>query len=329
MALINILLAAYKGGEYLPVQLDSILEQTFQDFAVYIRDDASPDNTVDIMNYYVRNYPGKIRIIENDQPSGSAKNNFFKLIDYPEYDGEYFMFCDQDDFWLPEKIQITLDEMRLTEEQTGRDKPILIHTDLEVVDQNLQTTARSFVKYQGLKPKQKSLQNLLVQNNVTGCAVMVNRALLELSKLGRVEQSNEPNPVGARPAPPQAVLMHDWWMGLIAAAMGEIRFVDRQTIKYRQHQSNQVGAKNIYDPKYIVSQIKTKLKNKEKYASTSAQAKLFYEIFGDKLADDKRKLLDKYTSLPEKGKLMRWYYVIKCGFWMQGISRKIAQLIFG
>jgi len=330
MALINILMASYKGGEHLPAQLDSILGQTFQDFAVYIRDDASPDNTVDIIDFYAQNYPGKIRAIKNNIPSGSAKNNFFKLIEYPDYDGEYFMFCDQDDFWLPEKNQITLDEMRRAEAQTGKDKPILIHTDLEVVNQNLQTTARSFMKYQGLKPKQKSLSNLLVQNNITGCTVMVNRTLLELARLKCAEQTETRHHSGESSDLPQdAVIMHDGWLGLIAAAMGEIRFVDRQTIKYRQHGSNEVGAKNIYDLKYIMSQIKIKLRKKEKYASTCAQARLFYDIFGDRLDDQRRELLEKYISLPKKNKIGRWYYVIRYGFWMQGFSRKIAQLIFG
>lgn len=312
--MINILLATYNGEKYLPAQLDSLLAQTFEDFYVYVRDDGSEDKTKKILAEYAGKYPGKIRLIPNSKPSGSAKNNFFAMINEGEYAGEYFMFCDQDDVWHPDKIKITYEKMIKKEYNAGKSCPVLIHTDLQVVDEELQIKAPSFARYQGLKPrKARTLQSLLVQNNITGCTVMVNRSLFELAKIKDTG----------------SILMHDWWMGLIAAAFGEISFINHATICYRQHGGNQVGAKNVYDVKYITRQIGEKLRKKGKYQSTGAQAEAFYKRFKEQLNTEQKVLVQKYVRLPHIGKVARCIRVIKHQFWMQGFSRRIAQLFFG
>ncbi|MBU3951926.1 MAG: hypothetical protein KJ658_07270, partial [Proteobacteria bacterium] len=108
-------------------------------------------------------------------------------------------------------------------------KPVLVHSDAEVVDTHLNTVCPSFMAYQGIcHNRVNPLNNLLVQNFVTGCTLMVNRKLLELAY-----------PV------PEAALMHDWWLALCAAVSGRIEFADRPLIRYRQHRNNQVGAKSV------------------------------------------------------------------------------------
>ena len=138
---------------------------------------------------------------------------------------DYVMFCDQDDVWHPDKVRLTL---RLMEQvETDLSLPVLVHTDLRVVDGELREMDPSFQHYSGLDGHRPSLPQLLVQNVVTGCTVMINRSF------------------GAAGLPPGGggdMLMHDWWLALIAAAMGRAVFLDRATIDYRQHGGNVVGA---------------------------------------------------------------------------------------
>ncbi|MDD4782006.1 MAG: glycosyltransferase, partial [Tissierellia bacterium] len=129
--MIDILLASYNGEKYIGEQIESILNQTYQDWFLYIKDDCSIDNTLDIALEYERKYIDKIKVIKSDIPSGSAKNNFFSMLPYSQND--YIMTCDQDDIWLPNKIELTFNKMKDVEKENSN-IPILIHTDLKVVD---------------------------------------------------------------------------------------------------------------------------------------------------------------------------------------------------
>ena len=108
--MIDILMATYNGEKFLRPQLDSILQQSNQDWQLVIRDDCSTDRTVEVIKEYQLLRPEQIRLIQAEQPSGSAQNNFFQLLQYSS--AEYTMFADQDDVWLPQKIQLTLDKMQ-------------------------------------------------------------------------------------------------------------------------------------------------------------------------------------------------------------------------
>src|SRR5690606_39057310 len=135
------------------------------------------------------------------------------------------MFSDADDCWFPDKISLTLDLMRVVEKDEGGARtPTLVHTDLAVVDRDLRPIADSLWQYQGVNPDLTSLNRLLIQNCVTGCTVMVNRPLREL----------------ASPIPP-GVVMHDWWMALVASSFGRIARIARPTLLYRQHGRNDTG----------------------------------------------------------------------------------------
>ena len=198
--MITVLLAAYNGEKYLSEQLDSLLGQSFNDFKILIRDDASTDNTVKIAEEYCEKYPDKIALIKGEG-TGSACRNFFELI--KAVDDDYVMFCDQDDVWLPEKIAKTFKKMRETESENAA-LPVLIHSNLKVVDRNLNVISDSFFEFQAISPERDSLNNLLMQNNVTGCTVMINRKMLELAKEA-----------------PDNCVMHDWWLALLACIFGK------------------------------------------------------------------------------------------------------------
>jgi hypothetical protein len=143
--------------------------------------------------------------------------------------GQYFLFCDQDDIWHPGKISALVDALNGCEDA----QPALSFCDMHVVDASANRIADSFLDYQRL-PQAGSLARLLVQNHISGCACLFNRAALALA-----------NPL------PSAVLMHDWWLALLTAAAGEIRFCERALVDYRQHGKNAVGAAG-YNARYLL-----------------------------------------------------------------------------
>ena len=130
---IAILMATYNGEKYLREQIDSLLNQTCQDWHLYVHDDGSKDGTVNIVKSYAERYPDKVTLLDYP-PQGGACRNFLSLLEKAE--ARYYMFCDQDDVWLPEKIALSLEEMK-RQEALHLQKPVVIHTDLHIVDDKL------------------------------------------------------------------------------------------------------------------------------------------------------------------------------------------------
>ena len=128
---ISVLMATYNGGKYIKEQLDSLQAQSYEKWSLYIRDDCSTDNTTNILKEYQNREP-RIHLLPSSATNIGALGNFNRLMSNAS--GKYFMFCDQDDIWLPDKIKKTLDLMKNREKRYGKDFPILIHTDCSVID---------------------------------------------------------------------------------------------------------------------------------------------------------------------------------------------------
>ncbi len=219
-------MATYNGERFLRQQLDSILAQSNQDWQLLVRDDGSNDNTVHIIEDYASRLPGKIRLVTDNGNRLGASLNFGKLLEYA--DTKYIMFSDQDDIWLPNKIELTLNAMKAAE-RIYPDKPLLIHTDLQVMDSELNTIANSMWSYQKLFPEVgDDLNSIMAQNVVTGCTVMINKKARAVSI----------------PIPKEAVL-YDWWIALNVCKHGKIVYLSIPSILYRQHSDNQVGAQRV------------------------------------------------------------------------------------
>ena len=226
-AKVSILLATYNGQPYLSEQLESIFQQTCSDFWLYVRDDHSSDETIKIIAHYF-DAPERIRVHDSLGRLGLV-GNFSRLLEAACQDrGEYFLLGDQDDVWYPNKLADQLLLMQVLEEKYPG-QPLLIHSDMEVVDSSLNQIHPSFMEYQNIRNEDReSLKVLLTQNFVTGCTVLVNRRLLDI----------------ALPIPGDA-LTHDWWLALCAVTFGHIGYIDRPLLRYRQHGSNEIGAKSI------------------------------------------------------------------------------------
>lgn len=229
---IAILLGVYNGSKYLAQQLDSIINQTNQEWTLYIRDDSSTDNSFDIISQYCAQNSNFL-ILEDDIGNLRCRDNFLQLLRLVESD--YYMFCDQDDVWLPNKIDLTFIKMK-KKEILYKEKPIVIFTDLKVVDENLNEISSSFWKYTKINPWIiNKFEYLSVCNLMTGCTMMFNKKVY-----------SEIFPVSNK------AVMHDCWIALKTVVSGGIiDFVEEPTILYRQHENNVIGAKEVNKRHFI------------------------------------------------------------------------------
>lgn len=306
--MIYIAMATYNGEKFIRQQIDSILNQTYRDWCLFISDDCSTDNTLSILCEYQSLYPEKIKIISNDIPSKSAENNFFNLILRLKNNCEYLALCDQDDVWLENKLELTYNKMISLENKFGKDNPILVHSDLKVVDENLNVLSTSFFEFQNISPQRNLFRNLLIQNNITGCTMMINKALLNMINVK-----------------PEECTMHDWWIGLIACCFGHIDYIKTPTMLYRQHSNNQVGAKDAKSIEFISQKLKNRDIVKENYRKMFVQAKLFLNEFGNNLSKEQKYVLNGFLEIPSLNRFNKIKQIIKYKFYKNSFLRTFGQ----
>lgn len=230
--LTEILLSTFQGERYLEELLDSLLHQTCQDFCLYIRDDGSTDRTREILSKKIPEFhTGQVKLLGDHQHLGSAAASFLCLLRecrkgrQPEGRASSVMFCDQDDIWEPEKVAVSRRAIRRMEQTYGEKTPLLYHSDLSVITEDGHCIAPSFLKMQHLS-RNDSLNHLLVENTVTGCAMTLNGSAADL--LVRADVSE--------------MRMHDHYAAVLVAATGRVYSGQKPLVRYRQHGQNAVGA---------------------------------------------------------------------------------------
>src|SRR2546428_140439 len=220
-----ILLSAFNGERFIGEQIESIRAQDYSDWRLLVRDDASSDTTVEIVRQIASRDP-RIELLTDERGNLGAWASFGILLEEAAKRGaSYAFFADQDDVWKPGKISMQLALLRRLESEQGPNRPVLVHTDLEIVDDDLKPIHPSFHQYQQMSfDPADPLGVLMLHNAVVGCTVAANRALISLA-----------NPLPAGSA-------HDWWLALCAAVTGVIRSTGNATVRYRQHAANTIGA---------------------------------------------------------------------------------------
>lgn len=228
-----ILLSTYNSSRFLKEQLDSIINQTYSNWVLIIRDDGSRDETIKIINEY-KNIDSRINLYRDNLKGLGAAKSFMLLLE--NTDSDFYMFCDHDDFWMPTKIEKSLNLILKQDDNL----PLVVHTDLFVVDENLDLISDSFWKTVGLKPKLICNKEMIqVFNCVTGCTMLFNKKAKECSL-----PYNEKAP------------MHDWWIAIQTLKNnGKVIQINEPLIKYRQHGNNEVGAKEV-NFNYFIKKIK-------------------------------------------------------------------------
>jgi glycosyltransferase involved in cell wall biosynthesis len=218
-------MATYNGGRFIEAQIESIRTQNYPHWDLYIRDDGSQDNTV-VKIRQIEGVDSRVKLLQDELGRLGVSGNFSVLMSFAlEVGAEYTFFSDQDDVWQADKLETMIGAMLKLEHNFAATVPLLVHSDLVVVNEQMLPIAESFIRLSGLSHEIVSLGNLLCKNQITGCACVINRALLEF----------------ATPIPP-TVPVHDWWLALLAASAGKILYISRGLVKYRQHNYNVVGA---------------------------------------------------------------------------------------
>ena len=315
--MITIIMAVYNGQEYIREQLESLKDQTYTEWRLVIRDDRSSDKTAEIVKKFSDEVEQEVIFKVNEKPSVSAKNNFALLINDAK-ESDYVMFCDQDDIWKKDKIEITFNKMKQAEERYGRDFPLLVHGDVEVIDENGNINADSMFEMSHINADSK-LPQILIQNHVTGCTMMCNKKLIA----GISEYASS-----------EYIIMHDYLAALYASVFGKIEVIKKPLLSYRQHSGNSVGAKNNNNPVYLLKRLANGRKSyKEAMETSRNQVKFFVEIYREELAAEKYckeyELMSGYASLGSRAKLYRIMFYKKNHIWKNGTIRKIMQVIWG
>ena len=309
---VAICMAAYNGAPYLEEQIESILHQTHRDWVLFIRDDGSSDGTVEIVRRYTAEYEDKIILITDPSlPGGGAKQNFASILSWVSrnYSFPYFMFADQDDVWLEGKIEKCLRLMQQNESDSNL--PLLVHTDLTIVDEELGVVADSFFAYQALNSDITDLRHLLIQNNATGCTMLWNRALNELLDLQC-----------------DCVVMHDWWMALTASAFGRILCLREPTILYRQHGNNTIGATPVKTLRYFLRQISGRSHVQKYIREAASQAKEFLHVYEDRLSPEQLRILNTFANLYTLNKPTRLLTACRESFLKQNWIQIIGEILY-
>lgn len=259
MSEIAILLTTYNSSRFLSEQLDSLLAQTCKKWRLYVRDDESTDSTVSLLHQYAAADP-RICILNDTQKRGAAKG-FMWLLEQVEAD--YYMFCDHDDVWFPEKIESTLQKMEL---QDDRDTcPIVVTTDLKVTDSLLHVTAESLWEARHFRKGQFNDRYYhLFYNNIPGCTMMFNNAAKQVSL----------------PFPDNLFIHDSWVVTSVLWKGGRVVLQHLPMMFYRQHYHNLVGTKESPSLIEKISNIrKLTQKTRQRYMSYGQFTNISFPFF--------------------------------------------------
>ncbi len=306
-----VLLAACNGSRYLPALLDSLLAQTDPDFTVIMQDDGSSDDTPALLSGVAERDSRFIFGKEQGAGLGPA-GNFLSLVRQAQAD--YILLCDQDDIWEPEKIAVLKAAIMDLENSFGAGTPLLVHSDCSLIDENGSMTAGSFFRHQGWDPAALTLPRLLVQNNVTGCTLIMNEALRKLvADHGKAKE----------------LFMHDWFIALTAAAFGRVSFVNTPLTCYRQHGANAVGASAKPLMARGLAALRNRQESRRRILLTYTHTQVFSRLYGGMLPEEARAVVDGYLGTRRLPKLRRVLAVRRLGCLMQNPVTRLGQILFG
>lgn len=265
-----ILMSTYNGGSFISEQLDSILSQTYQNIELLIRDDGSSDNTLEILDEYVKEH-SNIHYYQGENVK-SARSFLDLLLRAAECD--YYAFADQDDVWLPNKIAAALELLNYSKADFYYSQTTPVNSELIKIPSN------PLIPMTSLGPS-------LVYSSVTGCTVLISKKIRNLA----VSYN------------PSQLMMHDSWLYKLTLSMGLTAvFDERSFILYRQHRHNVIGArKNI-----ILKQIERVERLLNPHNERHCEVLELYKGYKDKMPEAQREVVGKladYINYPLMGRL--------------------------
>lgn len=224
------------------------------------------------------------------------------------------MFCDQDDIWLPDKVLDTYGQMVAVENSFGVETPIMVYTDLKIVDLQLNLISDSLFKHTNRNPSYNGISKLLMADITYGCTFMLNKKLKSLCKS----------------IPPG--IPHDTWLPMIATTFGKLVLLDRPTILYRRHGSNvstlkKFGLSEVSSAGGLISHMSNLSERRKQLNAIFKTYEIFNNTFREMMTLQQRKFFDDIASIPSKNWFMRRYMIIKHKMFKTGLVKNIGLLI--
>lgn len=235
--MIEILIPTFNGARYLKTQLDSILYQSCPHWRILIRDDGSTDGTLELIEEWRSSNPGKLFLISDEERGLGVSQSFARLLAHST--APYVMLCDQDDYWDSEKIRKSLEAIQQEEGKKGIGFPLMVCTDLEIVDSELNSVSKSFWRDRKDSPMLlEDFEKLIAHSVVTGNTILLNRHAVELAI-----------PINTN------FFLYDQWIAIKVARHGKITFLNESLVKYRQHGNNVLGSFK-FSKTYLINRVK-------------------------------------------------------------------------
>lgn len=257
---IVVLLATHNGAKFLFEQINSILSQSYNRFDLMISDDCSDDGTFELLTELESRHQN-IRLINKERRHfGSPQKNFIHLAKTAlELNYDHYFFSDQDDVWDEQKVVTQISQLSVMEKNYGIDMPLLVHSDLTIVDSDLNTLNWSFFASQRIFLRNINWWFVVCSNIVTGSTMAVNKSQMNLFLKFADEN-----------------LLHDHQMAIIACRFGRVYSSALSLVNYRQHQSNTIGAHRDWN---FFSRFIHTLRNIRGVIKTSIELKKYVSSF--------------------------------------------------
>jgi len=288
MKKVAILLSTYNGEKYLREQIDSILSQTYENFELIVRDDGSKDGTVSIIKEYIEKSDKEITLVEGKN-MGFIKS-FFDLL--KRGDADYYAYADQDDIWLPNKIELAVNSL----EKLDNTKPNMAFSNVDYYD-----TEMNFIGHGDSKNKKPAFINSLYECINQGMTMVINKTTRNYI-IDNV---------------PEKCFFHDWWTYMVCTAFGNVVQDDVVTVKYRRAKTNATvegqGAFAIFLWRIKKLFVNGGMKDIKK------QITIFKSIFYKELSKENQKIIDTF-----EGEKYNFFKALKKTFYPKKIRRKFV-----
>lgn len=312
---VEILLATYNNGAHLRELLQSLLEQTYDDFHLIVSDDASSDDSLAILDDMAPGFRHPVEVIRREVGSGSAKANFAFLtrLAAERAQADIVCWCDADDVWKREKTALLVAAVQAQEAALGRDVALYVQSDVHVVGPQLGMIDPSFAAFKKIDPAEAHLlSRALISPHGLGCASAFNAALLQLLKEIPVDE----------------VTGHDWYATLVALCFGAVHHIPDQTVLYRQHGQNSSAQKRVGLFSYPVSKLKMMYEVRRRVEIRRRQAQALVTVFGDRLPPEAARLITRFVSTRGQNFVARRWVLWREGLLYPDPLRNMAVLLF-